>query len=418
MLIITVWFSAGKEKERKKMTDPDNGNERRQLLRCLDRLSSLALDIPGIPKLQALIRADLKRVQPSEALAPLKAPDCAHGNTAAGSNVPYFSSLLDVLECRPDIISVLEPVRNPEGGSVVRVDIVAERGRCWIKVKGSNSRRMASVYPDEESESDSDAETVDDVPLIKQLRVLKRLASVNQVHYQAPKIALYFGFVEKVESLDPTLAQALADMDVEMIFARSGLQARAIPCGRSLPMYADTLLLDVTSLIALCSLMSHVSGEELARMRVGNSVLALQLEEERVAGKRAVLDILLPLFSGRRLVTVSDAVEKVELISKTIAGQEEKSRVASLCTLGIPGLEIGPIQVLPRTLARVYLDHEKELKERCGALNVSVFGTGHQMQATIVTANKSVAGFLEREYGTSVVVHAPRAFVEQKSWFT
>lgn len=287
-----------------------------------------------------------------------------------------------------------------------------------IKVKGSNSRRMASVYPDEESESDSDAETVDDVPLIKQLRVLKRLASVNQVHYQAPKIALYFGFVEKVESLDPTLAQALADMDVEMIFARSGLQARAIPCGRSLPMYADTLLLDVTSLIALCSLMSHVSGEELARMRVGNSVLALQLEEERVAGKRAVLDILLPLFSGRRLVTVSDAVEKVELISKTIAGQEEKSRVASLCTLGIPGLEIGPIQVLPRTLARVYLDHEKELKERCGALNVSVFGTGHQMQATIVTANKSVAGFLEREYGTSVVVHAPRAFVEQKSWFT
>jgi hypothetical protein len=89
--------------------------------------------------------------------------------------------------------------------------------------------------------------------------------------------------------------------------------------------------------------------------------------------------------------------------------------VSSLFTHGVPSLSIPPIEIIPDISSRKFTENS-ELAERIKDLNLAVFGTAWELGYTVVTANKVVGKFCEKS-GSSVYVHGPRAFVEQRPDF-
>jgi hypothetical protein len=140
--------------------------------------------------------------------------------------------------------------------------------------------------------------------LLKQLQQLKSVAALHPTHFRTPSISVVFGRGDQV--LDPIVHKAIEELGVNVeIIDITSPPPTPRPLISLRGLYTETLLLDVTSMIGLCSglcfpetIINHTNFD--------NRPLQLQLEEERK--ERLIFDLFLPLFVGRKLVTVQVSI--------------------------------------------------------------------------------------------------------------
>lgn len=350
-----------------------------QLINKLDKLN-----IPGSSKLRNSIKAEIKFLS---SLQPENLKSCHY----ASSNIPYLKAIVDTASREPFVTSLMEPLKI--SCRKVRLDIVSNHGLRWVKVNSStfNSYEEKLHYysgsDSEETESKIDR-------LVKQCQTLVQLSKSCMVHYKKPCVVV---MLCGMKTIPEYIRKPLLAVGVEVETMKSQIPVE-IPHA---DLYCSSLLLDVTSLIALCSNLSHPETlQKYKQFPVYN--LQIQLEEEL---KVQLLPALQQVFQSRQLVTTRSAVEKLNSIASTVAGPIEKRRVEELLANNFNfNIRIIPDDPSARFLAGI---------DGINDLNRKIFGTGDHIKATVVSANSKVAS-LASEMGCSVFVHSPRSFVGKR----
>lgn len=157
--------------------------------------------------------------------------------------------------------------------------------------------------------------------------------------------------------------------------------------------------LDISTLLSLVSSLTH-GGCGLVFKEV---VLTEQAADERRA---PVLPILEEFMAGKELLACAAAVGDFETILRTLGGAREKERAQRL----LKRVTVVMDQPSERTLA---LTPSAAVTPR----SIAIFGTGDQLQAVTMTANrKFVRAAANQGVHYSVFIHEPRALTEGKEW--
>lgn len=61
------------------------------------------------------------------------------------SNLIHFAYLVDVLRRTPNIQRVDLPIKSPDSEKPIRIDIVADNGRTWIKAIARNPKALKDI---------------------------------------------------------------------------------------------------------------------------------------------------------------------------------------------------------------------------------------------------------------------------------
>ncbi|KAJ3121431.1 hypothetical protein HK098_003659, partial [Nowakowskiella sp. JEL0407] len=163
------------------------------------------------------------------------------------TNISYFEAIANVLVQRPGITSILKTFRytNPESisreDSKVRVDLVADQGKVWIKVKASSLSGVTSEFlPDSDFESDDDSEQEDqgedsdndektdieklyNFPVFKQAREWVVAAEQNKTAYITPKVVFLF-YKRDEDDVDERIVEGLTGTGVSVEYFSESLE--------------------------------------------------------------------------------------------------------------------------------------------------------------------------------------------------
>ncbi|KAJ3323381.1 hypothetical protein HDV06_001901 [Boothiomyces sp. JEL0866] len=377
----------------------------------------------GFTKYKNAIKAEIKFLEKINSN-----PSAIKSSHVTCSNYSHLSAIFDLLSVEHNV-QVFKAVHvKSELVKVVRIDVVADNGARWIKVKSGNLKTIESdLYDHEEEEfSESEDEELGELalptpPLIKQAQSLILAASQNPNHFVTPKVV--FKFIG-VDSLPESLHQNLIDLGVSVEF---GLSHRK-PAGSPFEYHTDILNLDITTLLAMVSDMTH-RFDKVPEIAYDSKPLKLQREDELV---QPILPILKSILKDKTLVTSKTAFLKFQNIIETIGGPMEKQRAASIfstngliCELEIlqpqPKLDIASSEQdgLEWKVFVVENRHSELFKDISGQKlkthNIEIFNTGHALQLTTVTSNSWIKRALENSgKDTSIETHEPRCLIEQK----
>ncbi|KAI9206092.1 uncharacterized protein BJ171DRAFT_457692 [Polychytrium aggregatum] len=426
--------------------------------------------VVGLRKFRATVQAEdqfLRRL--------LRQPDKIKPSHVQCSNIPYLDAVFSVLLSEPGVTQVFNTVHyvadlaKPAQSkpTPLRIDVIAQHGRRWIKVKASSLRGLKKELDtldaqdsdddsDRQDESDESDETdtspippartgghtlvqetstdtsvvADMLPLtiFRQAQEMLAAASQNPVHFQAPEVVFMFVGDEDIdarisstlESLGVTVRRLACDADMNLVFH---------------PGITQRLNFDITSLICLVSDLIN-RYEQIPKDAFDISALKLQSAQEQA---RPLLPALLSIMNGRELLIIHSAATKFFSIVRVIAGPIERRRALSLfraedlstynwapsdiasvsdpeSTWPLPRFAIVPDSPSDRfqeLLARKTDGTKNGLQPH----NINIIGTGDRLHCTTVAAN----GWLERTLrdsgfgGMSVWVHDPRSLVEARA---
>lgn len=355
----------------------------------------------------------------------------------------------------------------------IRIDVVAQHGKQWIKVKASALKGLRNELCEEEDESESDEdreeeaggqgkeESIPDFPIYQQARTLLTAAEQNLIHYHKPTIVMKFLADDEV---DERIQNTLRSMGIVVEVRGEGYEAQqneqenispdaAKPNGDKIasietatspsndihPDISSTLNLDVTTLIALVTDITHrLNSIPLEALDI--PPLQLQQSQEH---SRPLLPLLHSLLSERKLVTTQTALRKFVDIVKLLGGPTEKARAKALIDAVDVGTDImaeldedeqsgadnstasqftfAQIRVIEDYPSERFLRllDEEDKPVQSGRLqkhHIVVFGTGDRLRATTITAN----AWVERALvdiglgGLSLWMHEPRSLVEKR----
>eukprot|EP01062_Namystynia_karyoxenos_P030870 TRINITY_DN2296_c0_g1_i1.p1 TRINITY_DN2296_c0_g1~~TRINITY_DN2296_c0_g1_i1.p1 ORF type:complete len:1690 (+),score=442.83 TRINITY_DN2296_c0_g1_i1:110-5071(+) len=302
------------------------------------------------------------------------------------SNLPTFEGIAQVLAAEEGIVAVGRSYSTqPVGGVAVEVDVVAARGRRWVKVRGIDPTNAAMV-------ADGTARW-GGRPCSALAKDMTAAAAAHPLAWgDIPECIIAF--------VCPVPQDILASVEREgaqaVLLSRAGIapQLRAAPAD---PAETAPVMLDVTALCALCSDLTNGGAVRFP----GHSVLDAQaLDEQQTAAGPALRRWL----EGRDLIVCERVRTDFEAILATVGGDGERVRWRQLRER----VTFVPDTPSPRVAA---LAKSRKVKER----QCVVFGTADALRAVTVTANdKFVTAAAEQ--GVTVAAHLipARALTEQK----
>ncbi|KAI7857723.1 hypothetical protein BDC45DRAFT_20683 [Circinella umbellata] len=359
----------------------------------------------------------------------------------------------------------------------VKVDLVSEQGRVWVKVIARNAKGlrfdMAGLehFDDDEDdeefmESDSDEEELqqqpkgegiisgedpfDDLPIFKKAKQYLRSASQHQVHFQTPIVIFAFmrlqpeGQDEYVERI----LQRLRDLGIVVHVGSTGLldsyYATHPHPQDEYQITTSSLNLDVSTALALISEMSH---HPCLPDQVLGEALQIQARREQEA---PALPILVSIIRDKQLFMVQSAYNRLLQIVNVVGGTKEKARFRQLFNqeeyeasfwTSIMEQEQGKnknllsslkIQVLPDKPSERFrglleppvqknvLNNGRKIRSRFSEFHAVIFGSGDSYRMTTITAIQWMQqALLDASLAsTAIVSHEPRSLSEQKMFLS
>ncbi|KAJ2997088.1 hypothetical protein HDV02_005902 [Globomyces sp. JEL0801] len=366
----------------------------------------------------------------------------------ACSNLSHLSAVYDLMQTEnyTQVYRVMH-VSNPDP-KVIRVDLIADSGSRWIKVKAGNMKGIQTDLDGYELDSEEDYDSDDNdglderdgvvtelalptPPLVRQAKVLLSAAQQNPVHFKSPTVVFKFVGIEVIPEI---ILEQLTSLGVEV---EIGLSKKQQVSRNIYGHMTKVINLDITTLLAMVSDIT-LRFNEIPLVAYDSKPLQLQRIAE---SKSPLLPILKSILSDRILITTESAFKKFKKIVETIGGPTELQRAISLFkpknmndipieiqTLSVlnPQLTIG----LQNSISDLEIDlgwsvwiietNPSELFQSLDITklkdhNVDVFGTADRLKVTTVTSNSWIQRSLEnagKEY--AIQVHEPRCLIEQK----
>ncbi len=418
-----------------------------QVQAVIDRLKSKYSGISGISKLISVALNEkqvLERSGPKQSIQSL----C--------SNLPHVISITNSLTTESDILSVYESKRfECSDGSAknVRIDIVAENGLKWIKVKSNLhtlNADISSLIAENEIEDDSDDEEdemdimallEEKLPLARQLKDMYIASLQSKCHYKIPgefspssilaerclaifvRIELDAKTEPKLESINCHILQFIQSLPANLELQTPDGRIYAFPFSQPIQS-RDALRIinvDVTTLIALSSDMIFPGATIPEAVR---SVPALNVQVIEEAKNPFSEFIKLYLSHCEELICSRAVLQKFAKIVALVAGPDEKMRGRHLFDEALlrehaifDSFEVGlderrtienlaeislPCKIKVIESGAQSSDNDQELLD-------SVKIVADRFQALTLTANKKLASSLN-----SVVYHKPRSFIGRR----
>ncbi|ORZ23031.1 hypothetical protein BCR42DRAFT_487069 [Absidia repens] len=301
------------------------------------------------------------------------------------TNLSYLEAVHDAMMLTGPITEVMRAVAVPPKNGQwmalttmlrrqsLKLDLVAEQERVWIKVIARNTKafrhEMAGLewddggsdsdsdddvggYNDNFSDNDSDSGdgmggavtstscSFDDLPIFKKARSYLACAQAHPVHYKVPVVV--FAFMRIGYNQDPyvqRIMDRLADMGICVYLQNQdspplSIRTKYLPAvervfgdmgqsglnGNSNALTTSTLNLDVSTVLAMISQLSHhpcgvddIEGE------------ALQMQATQQA-TQPILPVLEQILGGKQLVMVQSAFDRLKSIMEVVAGPMEIQR--------------------------------------------------------------------------------------------
>ncbi|KAI9104700.1 hypothetical protein DFS34DRAFT_575757 [Phlyctochytrium arcticum] len=397
--------------------------------------------IDGLHKLRSLVKAEAKFLEKL-----VLHPDTIRGSHTSCSNIPYLSAVLQLAQTQPEVTQVFQTFHyavDDHGGlssrQAVRVDVVAQNGRQWIKVKASSLKGFQQELADDES-SDSESEDLSGhgfenkltgslatpkLPIYQQAQDLLMAASQNQVHFRVPEIVMTFLGLEEV---DPRIIETLRAMGV-IVDLRTGEGSDGSDSTTQLPAInksippvitddgancniTDTLNLDVTTLISLVTDIAHRPDTIPLEALDGRRVVTTETAARKMLDIVNLLGGPTELKRAQRLLVSSwdqnDRWKQPPAAALT-ASEEQPSILSSIGSLRVEVIADNPSE---RFLNMASKTPSGRLKQH----HIAVFGTGDRERITTVTANAWIDRSLTDAGlgGLSLWIHEPRSLVEQR----
>uniref|UniRef100_A0A0R3RGX4 DUF1308 domain-containing protein n=1 Tax=Elaeophora elaphi TaxID=1147741 RepID=A0A0R3RGX4_9BILA len=343
------------------------------------------------------------------------------------SNITYLHGLLSVA-MRRSCCAFYKSFAASERKSKLEVELVVDDGATWVKVVSRNVRGLTMDFIGANGNANRS--------VIDQAHDYIEIARAHPHFFKMPKIIFefvhgvpdllrhklesfgieVFGDVVNINELVKLPADfALYDSDNvhnSVAFPLEGKCSKAEDC------VIDTINLDISSVFALVSSLTHGNG---ANYNYTSHLLNAQAALER---KRPVLPLLLCTIRDKKLIICRTAYDAVQSILRTVAGPQEKIRAEKL----FEKVEIVEDKLSERA-ARL------ELSDRINQRSKIIFGSGDYYKAITVTANRHFVraaahqvsfSFLKKFYCIhalqrclidihfAVFVHDSRALSEQK----
>ncbi|ORX96531.1 hypothetical protein K493DRAFT_336881 [Basidiobolus meristosporus CBS 931.73] len=346
------------------------------------------------------------------------------------TNLKYYSAIVETLKHSSRPIAVLNGYRyypkQTKHLQKVLVDVVAEDGQKWIKVsklykRGGHKCSVESDYSDFEDPWPHSK----DSPLLRYARKMLEASRQNLLHFKPPKIA----FV-KYEEIEDSLTLYLRSVGI-LIEEPYKPTSRTSFIPDRYEHYCTELNLDVTSLIALVSDLTHSLTRPIDPQVFKEKPLMDQASQEL---SEPILPMFTRLFYTRTLYTTRSAYTKFFELITLIGGERETIRANQIFTkVAIPyqgsselfcswkrlGFSEVPfvsvIEDQPSPRFSELFSHPNRPK-KFTALTMAVFGTGDQLKMTTVTGKSSTSRSLEQIElkSWSVFEHSPRSLVEKR----
>ncbi|KAJ3274394.1 hypothetical protein HDV01_002998 [Terramyces sp. JEL0728] len=378
----------------------------------------------GFTKYKNAIKAEIKFLEKINLN-----PQAIKSSHVTCSNYSHLSAIYELLLVEQNV-QVFKAVHvKSDLVKAVRIDVVADNGARWIKVKSGNLKTIESDLYDHDEEEFSESEDDDELgelalptpPLIKQAQSLIMAANQNPNHFVIPKVV--FKFIG-VDSLPESLHQSLVGLGVSVEFGLTQRNRASAP----FEYHTDILNLDITTLLAMVSDMTH-RFDKVPEIAYDSKPLKLQREDEQV---QPILPILKSILQTKTLVASKTAFMKFKNIVETIGGPVEKQRAASIfntkgltCNLEIiepqPKLDVEDngqesLEWKVFIVANKHSDLFADISgQKLKTHNVEIFNTGYALQITTVTSNSWIKRALENSgKDTSIETHEPRCLIEQK----
>ena len=389
----------------------------KELLKQLDDLSTLK--ILGLEKLKSQINAEqrvwLKMVENISNAKP---------SHIRNSNVHYLNDVIKIIKAETGVVSIFTPFSD--NSSTARVDIVADFGRLWIKVKSSIKSLLSFEIKDSCSTDDDDL-IFDSEPdyskttIYRQCVALKKLSNSNPVHYIKPVIAIRL-ISDDSEIIPFKFINVLKQMDVDFkVYSTKDLESNLVTslnrCFDTIPeILPDKLILDLTTLISLCSNMSHPNS--LLQKKFNVQALQYQYDHEQVD---PFFSKFLYFCKGKMLFTTLIAAKKLIEIAAVVAGKTEIKRCRMLFPTryldGVKDVETVDSE-FPFTIDIMHeesidFDFRVDIPKHVNEISRSIFGSALKIGATAISSNEKAASFYIR-MGVSVICHSPRSFCEKR----
>ncbi|XP_071454940.1 UPF0415 protein C7orf25 homolog [Hetaerina americana] len=391
----------------------------------LNKVSQFS-DVNGISKLQKKIKQEINFLVKTLKLGRVKKEHLLC------TNLHHFWALANTLESCNGLVSVLQHFTFKSGeddsnGSSTRlcVDVVAEKGRQWMKVVARNPRALTQLC--------SGAGEYGQRNVIDQAQEFLACARQHLYMFRPPEVVFVFS-----SGIEESLASTLEDIGVTIVGKR---MPDSFPCqfddedsessdeneehdvecsgagsqelegqgdlsqfSEHVPLYSDLdvepncLNLDVTTLLAYVSALTNGG----CNWNYKQPILREQAAQEM---KHPVKPVLEALFEGKQLCVCKSAFDSFMTILNTLGGPGERGRAAEF----VPRLNI--VEDGEENWAN--LKTRGRIKERSRA----VFATGVALKAITVTANGGfVRSARNQGYEFPVFVHESRALTEGKQF--
>lgn len=292
------------------------------------------------------------------------------------------------------------------------VEVVADGGLRWIKVKASNARETQRSCL---GMSRTSRRTVLDTA-----RSLMAIRDQHQIHFRSPRVVFHFSHgvttdvAQQLQDLGcevsgtvlPSFFPEITDPDLQS-GASSDEQAHEVQeevgeCGDdseslAVPLESNSVNLDTTALITMVSDICHGGSKEFPN---DQRFLMEQAADEEVAPAMAQIRAHA---QDKELLVCETALAAFKSIVELLGGEREQQRASEL---------LDRVTVIPDCPSK----RVQALRGRKSERNKAVFGTGDHLRVPTVSSN---AGFVRsaesQRVRLSVLLHPARALTELKA---
>ncbi|XP_055305654.1 UPF0415 protein C7orf25 homolog isoform X2 [Sitodiplosis mosellana] len=326
--------------------------------KLIERLNLLT-HIQGVGKVQKKISAEISTLKNAIISKRLKI------NHIACSNLVHFSYLVKVLEETNDVVGVDFPIKlRGSQKSTIRIDIVANNGKTWIKVIARNPKALNDIAL---GRSNYGAKSI-----LDHASCYIEAAKDNLQCFQTPKVVFDFA-----NPIDNELANSLEELHIDVRIDGTNKSSGEMnePIGVN-----SKLNLDVTTMMAFVSALTCESCD----WEFTQKILSEQAHRERSTSTKTFLD---ELFQGKELIACETAKDSFLSILNVVGGPNEKIRASKLLNSVTFLPDINEIEENSLWSGNVKLRLGKKIQHR--TYKVFTFGMYHK--AITVTANKGAA---------------------------
>lgn len=369
-----------------------------QLLHHFDQLlQSVSSSITGGAKLSNKIKAEVAFLHKIKSGKIAVAP--CHLVSSNIKNLRALVEVIDDIHYVQGVDGVLQPMHYVEQQykHCIHVDVITNRGSCWVKVIARNPTSLLLVAQGQEQYGEKTLLDIAGEYLLA--------ASANHVAFQPPVIVFHFATGVPLQ-LSTQLTQMGIHVHGKVIDDSTSSSSHhnnlsemlsQLNSSRSASCHNDKVNLDITALITLVSNLSNGS----CHYTYDIPALSQQANQERL---EPALPSLQSFLANKTLVVCRTCLDAFQEIITTIGGEQETNRAHKL----LQTLQIVDDSPSQRTLS---LKNSSKVNQRTKI----IFGTGDYLKLVTVTANKGfVRAALQSGVHLSVFQHEPRALTEIK----